>query len=158
MDLGTQEVNIFGLNLIKFFSLIIRTKNHEYTLLSGFQKYNIYEWSILVILNRRQTCDARESQIFLLICLLSKTQEWKPQHFVNIQVVKSPQLSLEKGCKIQLHLLMQFRTTELPLNKSGSYKSYNCDTSTILQFVLCYIFFIPACVNWKTIFKRGLER
>ena len=155
MDLETQEVNILSLNLIKCFSLIFRTKNHEYTLLSGFQKFSIYEWSMLVILNRRQTCDARESQIFLLIGLLPKTQEWKPQHFLNIQVVKSPQLSLEKGCRVQLHYLSNF---ELPLNKSGSYKSYNCDAGTILQFGLCDIFFIPACVNWKMIFKRWLER
>ena len=73
-----------------------------------------------------------------------KNSKFEPQHFVNIQVVKSPQLWPEKGCRIQFHL---FDNSKLPLNKCGKYKSYNCDTSTILQFGLCCIFFYPTCVN-----------
>ena len=38
VDLETQEVNILGLNLVKCFSLIFRTKNHDYALLLSFQK------------------------------------------------------------------------------------------------------------------------
>ena len=33
-----------------------------------------------------------------------KNSKCKPQHYVNIQVVKSPQLLPKEGCRIQLHL------------------------------------------------------